>query len=126
MKIKKNMGIQSAFTNVSIFDHEYLHALFDGAIFPDGAFMVDEIEGIYNFQKLFMEVVSDIRNHNMFTFPVLTMSMLRVNREFKDIEFAKWAVEHNRKWNDSNMFIDDSVTSLSNCCRLKSNIEDLG
>ena len=30
------------------------------------------------------------------------------------------------KWNDSNLFIDDSVTSLSNCCRLKSNIEDLG
>jgi ribonucleoside-triphosphate reductase len=30
------------------------------------------------------------------------------------------------KWSDSNLFIDDSVTSLSNCCRLKSNIEDLG
>jgi ribonucleoside-triphosphate reductase len=30
------------------------------------------------------------------------------------------------KWSDSNIFIDDSVTSLSNCCRLKSNIEDLG
>lgn len=30
------------------------------------------------------------------------------------------------KWNDSNLFIDDSVTSLSNCCRLKSNIDDLG
>lgn len=30
------------------------------------------------------------------------------------------------KWNDSNIFIDDSVNSLSNCCRLKSNIEDLG
>jgi len=28
-------------------------------------------------------------------------------------------------WNDSNLFIDDSVTSLSNCCRLKSNIEDI-
>lgn len=126
MKIKKNMGIQSAFTNVSVFDHEYLHALFDGAVFPDGAFMVDEIEGIYEFQKLFMEVVSDIRSHNMFTFPVLSMSMLRVDGEFKDEEFARWAVEHNRKWNDSNFFIDDSVTSLSNCCRLKSNIEDLG
>ena len=30
------------------------------------------------------------------------------------------------KWNDSNLFIDDSVNSLSNCCRLKSNIDDLG
>jgi ribonucleoside-triphosphate reductase len=30
------------------------------------------------------------------------------------------------KWQDSNFFIDDDVSSLYNCCRLKSNIEDLG
>lgn len=30
------------------------------------------------------------------------------------------------KWSDSNLFTSDSVTSLSNCCRLKSNIRDLG
>ena len=30
------------------------------------------------------------------------------------------------KWTDSNIFADSSVNSLSNCCRLKSNIEDLG
>lgn len=29
-------------------------------------------------------------------------------------------------WNDSNIFVDDSVNSLSNCCRLKSDIRDLG
>jgi ribonucleoside-triphosphate reductase len=29
------------------------------------------------------------------------------------------------KWNDSNFFIDDSVSSLSNCCRLKSDIKEL-
>lgn len=62
----------------------------------------------------------------MFTFPVLSMSLLRQNHQFKDEEFARWCVAHNMKWNDSNLFIDDSVTSLSNCCRLKSNINDLG
>ena len=51
--------------------------------------------------------------------------MLRQNGKFVDEEFAKWGVKHNMKWNDSNLFIDDSVTSLSNCCRLKSNIEDI-
>ena len=30
------------------------------------------------------------------------------------------------KWGDSNFFISSDVTSLSNCCRLKSNIKDLG
>ena len=119
-------GMQSAFTNVSVFDGPYLEALFGGSEFPDGTFMVDELDEIKEFQKLFMEVVSDIRQHNMFTFPVLTICLLRQDHKFVDEEFAKWGIAHNMKWNDSNLFIDDSVTSLSNCCRLKSNIEDLG
>jgi len=119
-------GMQSAFTNVSVFDGPYLEALFGGAEFPDGTFMIDELDEIKEFQKLFMEVVADIRSHNMFTFPVLTISLLRQNKEFADKEFAEWGIRHNMKWNDSNLFIDDSVTSLSNCCRLKSNIDDLG
>jgi ribonucleoside-triphosphate reductase len=119
-------GIQSAFTNVSVFDGPYLEALFGGATFPDGTFMIDHLEQIKEFQKTFMEVVSEIRSHNMMTFPVLTISLLRKNGKFVDEPFARWGVAHNMKWNDSNLFIDDSVTSLSNCCRLKSNIDDLG
>lgn len=118
--------MQSSFTNTSIFDHEYLMALFGGAIFPDGTFMVDEIEEIMSFQKLFLEVMSDIRSSNMFTFPINSISLLRKDGKFVDEEFARYAIKHNMKWNDSNLFIDSSVTSLSNCCRLKSNIEDLG
>lgn len=119
-------GIQSAFTNVSVFDGPYLEALFGGSEFPDGTFMIDHLDAIKEFQKIFMEVVADIRQHNMFTYPVLTISLLRKDGKFIDEDFARWGIEHNMKWNDSNIFIDDSVTSLSNCCRLKSNIEDLG
>lgn len=119
-------GIQSAFTNVSVFDKEYLMALFGGAMFPDGSLMIDSIEEIQEFQKIFMETVANIRASNMFTFPVLSISLLRKNHKFADVDFAKWAVRHNMQWYDSNFFIDDSVTSLSNCCRLKSDIQDLG
>lgn len=63
-------GMQSAFTNVSVFDGPYLEALFGGAEFPDGTFMVDELDEIKEFQKVFMEVVASIRQKNMFTFPV--------------------------------------------------------
>ena len=119
-------GIQSAFTNVSVFDGPYLEALFGGSEFPNGEFMIDYLDEIKVFQKLFMEVVAEIREQNMFTFPVLTISLLRKNGKFEDEEFARWGIQHNMRWNDSNIFIDDSVTSLSNCCRLKSNIEDLG
>ncbi len=119
-------GIQSAFTNTSVFDHPYLEALFGGAEFPDGAFMIDEIGGIMDFQKIFLETMSEIRSKNMMTFAINSISLLRQNGKFVDEEFAKYACEHNRKWSDSNLLIDSSVTSLSNCCRLKSNIEDLG
>lgn len=119
-------GIQSAFTNTSVFDHAYLEALFGGAEFPNGTFMIDEIEGIMDFQKVYLEEMSRIRSKNMMTFPVSSISLLKKNGKFVDEEFARWACKHNMKWNDSNLFIDSSVTSLSNCCRLKSNIEDLG
>ena len=119
-------GIQSAFTNVSIFDHKYLEALFGGALFPNGEPMIDSLDEICEFQKIFMEVVAEVRKKNMFTFPVLTISLLRKDKKFGDPKFADWAIQHNRIWSDSNIFIDDTVTSLSNCCRLKSNINDLG
>ena len=119
-------GSQSAFTNTSVFDHPYFEALFGGSEFPDGSFMIDYEEEIINFQKIYLEVMAEIRCSNMFTFPVQTISLLRQNGKFVDEEFAKWAIEHNREWSDSNLFVDSSVNSLSNCCRLKSDIRDLG
>ena len=119
-------SIQSAFTNVNFFDMSYLDALFGGSTFPDGSFMIDELDGIMEFQKMFLEVVSDIRAKNMFTYPVMSISCIFKNGKFEDEEFARWACAHNMKWEDSNWFTSDSVTSLSNCCRLKSNIDDLG
>ena len=120
------MGQQSAFTNTSIFDRPYFEALFGGSEFPDGSFMIDYEEDIIAFQKIYMEVMSDIRSENMFTFPVNSISLLRQNGKFVDDDFARWAIKHNMKWSDSNLFIDDTVSSLSNCCRLKSSIRDLG
>ena len=119
-------GSQSAFTNTSVFDHPYFEALFGGSNFPDGSYMIDYEEEIINFQKIYLEVMAKIRYSNMFTFPIQTISLLRQNGKFVDEEFAKWAIEHNREWSDSNLFVDDSVNSLSNCCRLKSDIRDLG
>lgn len=119
-------GSQSAFTNTSVFDRPYFEALFGGATFPDGTFMIDYEDEIIEFQKWYMETMAEIRHENMFTFPVSTISLLRQNGKFVDEEFAIWAVKHNMEWSDSNLFVDSSVNSLSNCCRLKSNIEDLG
>lgn len=117
---------QSAFTNFSIFDRPYLEALFGGKEYPDGSFVIDEIDNIIEYEKAFMNIVSKIRSQNMMTFPVLSYSLLRVNGKFVDEEFAKWACRHNMQWADSNFFISDDITSLSNCCRLVSDVKNLG
>ena len=117
---------QSAFTNFTIMDQSYLEAIFGGKTFPDGSFMIDEIDGIIEYEKAFMDVVSEIRSENMMTFPVLTYSLLRKNGKFVNEDFARWCCAHNITWADSNFFISEDVTSLSNCCRLVSDIKDLG
>ncbi len=120
-------GIQSAFLNTSIFDGEYFDSLFGGMVFPDGRFAIDNKDEIMQFEKWFLEEMSSIKDRGrMFTFPVNTISLLKKDGKFVDEEFARWASNQNRKWNDSNLFCDSSVTSLSNCCRLKNNIKDLG
>ncbi len=119
-------GIQSAFTNFSIFDRPYLEALFGGKEFPDGTFIIDYIDDLIEYQKAFMNVLSKIRAKNVMTFPVMSFSLLRKNKRFVDEDFARWCCRHNMKWADSNFFISDDINSLSNCCRLKSNIKDLG
>lgn len=117
---------QPSFVNFSIFDREYLEALFGGKTFPDGSFIVDYIDDILEYQKDFMAVVSRIRSENMMTYPVLSYCLLRVGGKFVDEDFAKWCCRHNMKWNDSNFFVSEDVTSLSNCCRLVSDVKNLG
>lgn len=109
-------GIQSAFTNFSVFDKPYLEALFGGKEFPDGTFIIDYIDEIKEYQKAFMKVLSNVRRENMMTFPVMTFALLRQNGKFVDEDFAKWCCRHNMKWADSNIFVSEDVTSLSNCC----------
>ena len=111
---------QTAFVNVSIFDKNYIESLFGGVVYPDGTCVIDFVDELIEHQKLFMEVVSEIRSENMFTFPVLTYSLLYKDGKFVDEEFARWCSDHNTTWNDSNFFISGDVTTLSNCCRLLS------
>lgn len=132
---------QSAFVNVSIFDKYYYEALFGGLEFPDGTYAIDYVDMFIEHEKIFMEVTSEIRKENMFTFPVLTFSLLKrkdIPQEeieemlrtrkfnmFMDNEFARWCSDHNCLWNDSNFFMSDDVTTLSNCCRLLSSTTKL-
>lgn len=116
---------QTAFVNMSIFDRNYLISLFGSIEYPDGTLVVDNIEELIEHQKVFMEVVSQIRQENMFTFPVFTYSLLYKDNKFVDEDFARWCSDHNTVWNDSNFFISEDVGVLSNCCRLLSDSKKL-
>lgn len=116
---------QTAFVNVSIFDRNYIEALFGGVQYPDGSYVIDCVEDLIEHQKVFMEVVSQVRGENMFTFPVLTYSLLYQDGKFVDEDFARWCSDHNTTWNDSNFFVSGDVGTLSNCCRLLSNTKKL-
>ena len=100
--------------------------MFGGKTFPDGRPIIAEIDDIIEYEKMFMEVLSEIRMHNMMTYPIISISLLRKDGKFVDEEFARWANRHNMKWGDSNFFVSEDVTSLSNCCRLISDVKELG
>lgn len=116
---------QSAFTNVTIMDRPYLEELFGGREYPDGQFVIDNIDGIMEHQKVFMEMVKKIRSQTMMTFPVITYSLLFRDGKFVDEDFAKWCCETNMEWCDGNFYLGSDVTSLSSCCRLVNNLEDV-
>ena len=116
---------QTVFSNMSIFDRFYLEELFGGREYPDGTYVIDYIEEIMEAQKIFMEVVSETRQTQLFTYPVLTYSLIYKDNKFQDEEFARWASNHNRKWNDANFFISETAGALSNCCRLISDTTQL-
>ncbi|MCL2313038.1 MAG: anaerobic ribonucleoside-triphosphate reductase, partial [Firmicutes bacterium] len=116
---------ECAFSNISIMDRNYLTELFGDRMFPDGEYIIDHIDGIIEHQKIFMQVISEIREKTMMTFPVLTFSLLFQNGKFVDQEFARWCNRHNMKWFDSNFYVGDDVTKLSSCCRLVSDTSKL-
>ena len=118
-------SIQSAFTNTSIFDRAYLNELFKNKKYPCGSLITDNIEGIIEYQKVFLEVMSETRQNNLMSFPVNTISLLYQDGSFIDEDFARWACAHNMKWNDSNFYISEDVASLSNCCRLVVDISNI-
>lgn len=116
---------ESSFTNISIYDRNYLVKLFGETEFPDGTFGIEHIDDILDFQKAFMEKCSQVRMESMMTYPVLTFCLLFQEGKFVDEETAKWANRHNMKWNDSNFYLGKDIDTLSSCCRVLNNIKEM-
>lgn len=116
-------GNQSPFTNVSIYDHKFLEELAP-------AYLINgEAPGIYTIelvQKWFLEAYRETLRRDPITFPVLT-ACFSVDDEgvIQDEEFLKRISQENLEFGHINIYCGKTST-LSSCCRLRSNLEDLG
>lgn len=113
---------QSPFTNLSIMDSEWLHALFDGHYNSD--YTKVDFDNLMIVQKIFVECVIENRKNNPFTFPVLTGCLL-YNKEtdsFNDTEFFDWISDINAESGIFNIFSDTNINALSSCCRLRNSL----
>ena len=70
----------------------YLEALFGGVEFPDGSFAIDYIDELIEHQKIFIEVVSDIRSSNIFGKPQAPELLLLI-KETNSITSSKNVVK---------------------------------
>lgn len=116
---------QPAYTNFSIYDRTYCEEMFGGFVYPDGKMFVDYIDDFIEFEKAFMNKLSQMREENLFTYPVLTYCLVYRNDKFQDEKFARWASKHNMRWADSNFLISPDTTSAASCCRLLSDTSKL-
>jgi ribonucleoside-triphosphate reductase len=116
---------QSPYTNFTYLDRNYIKAIFEGEKYPDGSPIVDELENIIKLQKHYWEWAAKERERQMFTFPVLTASLLYKDGKFVDEDSARFINKINLKWQDTNWYISDSIDAVASCCRLTSSTKQL-
>lgn len=119
-------GHQSAFTNVSIFDDNFLKELLPGYNFVDeeGETIQPNIETVKKTQELFLDIMNEELSRTPVTFPVTTACFsVDEDNNIKDLEFTKMVAEKNKQFGFINMYCGKTST-LSSCCRLRSDTDN--
>lgn len=117
-----NRSYQSPFTNISYYDSNYWHALFDDFLFPDGSKPV--WERVDFLQRDFMEWFNKERTKTMLTFPVETMALLSDRNDIIDKDYKAFTNKMYAKGHSFFTYISDNPNSLSSCCRLQNKINE--
>lgn len=110
---------QSAFSNVSLFDRNYLISLFAEEKFPDGTDIIDHCEEIISYQKDFLNWLKIERSKKLLTFPILSAALLYQEEKFIDEDFARFISDHIYIWKDISIMSENDITSMSSCCFTK-------
>lgn len=115
-------GFQSAFVNFGYFDKPYFEGMYGDFIFPDGT--LPQWGTVSFLQKEFMKWFNKERTRCVLTFPVETMSLLYVDGEYIDKEYADFTAEMLSEGHSFFIYTSDSPDTLSSCCRLSNKIQE--
>lgn len=115
-----NRSYQSPFTNISYYDSNYWHALFDDFCFPDGTKPV--WERVDFLQKDFMQWFNKERTKSLLTFPVETMALLSDGKDIIDQDYKQFTATMYSKGHSFFTYISDNPNALASCCRLRNKI----
>ena len=115
---------QSSFTNVTIYDDPWLHALFDKHVNPD--YSGCNFENIKRLQRMFVDELILNQKRKPMTFPVMTGALLydRTKEDFVDQEHFDYIADVSKDTGLFNFYIDADTASLSSCCRLRNSLKD--
>jgi ribonucleoside-triphosphate reductase len=111
-------GNQSCFTNISIYDDNFLNSLKDDYVFLDGTTL--DVELVKKIQDLFLTIMNDEMKRTPITFPITTACFsVDQKNNIQDKSFLKFVAKHNKEFGFINIYCGASST-LSSCCRLRS------
>lgn len=110
-------GNQSPFSNLSIFDRNFLESLCPDYTMDGKA---ANPETVHELQGLFLDAMNEEMRRTPLTFPVTTACFsIDDDRNIVDREFVKFIAEKNKEFGFINMY-NGKMSTLSSCCRLRS------
>lgn len=100
----------------------YFKSLFGEFYYPDGT--QPEWNAIDKLQRIFMQLLREIRLIKPLTFPVTTMALVHNGKEYLDPEYKELCAEEWAKGGSFFCYTSDNPTSLASCCRVLNEMSD--
>lgn len=117
-----NRSYNSPFSNLNFFDKYYYEALFKDFYYPDGT--QPKWEAIDCLQRMFMELLRELRLIKPLTFPVTSVCMLHNDKNCLDEDCRQWVADEWAKGSSFFLYLSNNPTSISSCCRVQNEITE--
>lgn len=118
-----NRIVQSLFSNVSIYDDNFLDTLLEYYFIEDkttGKMYFAEKDIVKRLQVIFIDIMNEVMSERIVTFPVVTACFsLDEERNIQEEDFLKWVLEADKRFRFINLYAG-ATSTLSSCCRLRS------